>query len=421
MNIQLINTGRELMLGRVLNTHQQWLCRQLAERGFVVNRQVAVDDSAAAIQQAVREALDSADLIITTGGLGPTGDDRTRDLVAQLLGRTLHEDSSVVAHIESFFTARKRTCPERVKVQAQVPEGAVVLSNQFGTAPGLVLEATSPARRSPVMLVMLPGPPRELRPMFLHQALPRIQTRFPHETPFACRVLRTTGLGESLVEEKLTGPLETLLPEGLDVGYCARPGEVDVQLVVRGPKASDTVARAEIIVRQQIGDLVFGMEEERLEDVVIRELTAQKKSLALAESCTGGYIAHRLTNVPGASAVFLASLVTYANQTKQACLGVESETLARFGAVSEETARAMASGARRQTGADLALAVTGIAGPSGGSAEKPVGTVYIALATSDTVKAARFQNPYDRETFKYVTSQQALEWIRRALSKTKGP
>src|SRR4051812_3785011 len=199
MEIELINTGSELMLGRVLNTHQQWLCRQLADLGLVVSRQIAVPDTAKDIEEAVREGLSRADLIITTGGLGPTSDDLTRDLIARLLGIGLKEDSAVLAHITTFFEARQRPMPERTKVQALVPAGATVLPNPHGTAPGLAIEVRpNPFREGkPSWLVMLPGPPRELRPMFSETVAPLIQRLWPSDHPFVCRTLRTTGIGES--------------------------------------------------------------------------------------------------------------------------------------------------------------------------------------------------------------------------------
>jgi nicotinamide-nucleotide amidase len=414
VRIELVNTGAELMLGHVLNTHAQWLCRQLADHGYIVHRQVTVDDSGPAIQHAVRDALDRADLVLTTGGLGPTSDDRTRDLIPELLGRPLREDPGVVRHVAEFFAARHRPAPARTRVQALVPEGALVLPNAHGTAPGLALEVPRPSCPS-ALLIMLPGPPRELRPMFSGQVLPLLQKRFPLEGPFVCRTLRSTGLGESLVEERIAAPLQSLAAAGLEVGYCARPGEVDVRLAARGNDAAATVARAEQIVRDVIGDYIFGTEDDPLEAVLVRLFTARKQTLALAESCTGGHIANRLTNVPGASAVLLAGMVTYSNEAKQTFLGVRAETLAAHGAVSAEVAREMAEGARARTGADFAVSVTGIAGPSGGSAEKPAGTAWIALASARSTIAKRVLNPFDRETFKFVTAQQAMDMLRRAL------
>jgi len=356
-----------------------------------------------------------ADLVIVTGGLGPTSDDRTRDVIAGFLGRKLLEDATVLAHIQNMFAARKRPMPASTKVQALVPEGATVLMNAHGTAPGLVLEAPSAAASGPRLLVMLPGPPRELRPMFTEQVVPILRERLPLREPFVCRTLRTTGLGESMVEERIAGPLQPLTQAGLELGYCARVGEVDVRFTARGAKARDLVAEGELIARGLLGDLVFAVDDESLEATLIRLLTERKQTVALAESCTGGFIAHRLTNVPGASAVLLAGLVTYSNEAKQQFLGVRPETLAAHGAVSEAVAREMAEGARTRTGADYAIAVTGIAGPGGGTAEKPVGTVWLALANAASTIAQRKFNAFDRETFKYVSSQQALDLLRLQL------
>lgn len=415
MRIEIINTGSELMLGRVLNTHQQWLCRQFADRGYTVNRQVAIDDSGPAIEGAVREALSRAELIVVTGGLGPTSDDRTRDLIAALLGRKLHEDPAVVAHIEGFFTARKRPMPASTRIQAMVPEGARVLMNANGTAPGLIIQPAPGSEIACRLLVMLPGPPRELRPMFTEQVMPILLEQFPLPTPFVCRTLKTTGMGESQVEEKIAESLRALTDAGMDLGYCARIGEVDVRFVGRGIEAQKNVEEAERIVRGILGPLVFAADDEQLEETVIKLLTHRKQTIALAESCTGGAIADRLTNVPGASAVFLAGLVTYSNAAKQKFLGVRSETLAQHGAVSEATVREMAEGARAATGADYAISVTGIAGPGGGTPEKPVGTVWIGIASASGTIAQRRFNAFDRETFKNVTSQHALDLLRRQI------
>jgi nicotinamide-nucleotide amidase len=420
MNIELINTGSELMLGRVLNTHQQWLCRQLADRGYVVSRQVAVADTAAEIQQAVREAISRADLVITTGGLGPTTDDLTRDAIAALLGRQLHEDKAIAASLETWFTSRKRPMPPSIRIQAMVPDGALVLPNANGTAPGLIMETPTPAG-TPVnraaCLVMLPGPPRELRPMFSDQVLPWLTRRFPLAEPFACRTLRTTGIGESAVQERIAGPLADLVARGLEIGYCARVGEVDVRLAAGGEPGMSLIAAAESRVRELVGRHIFGVEDDTLEAAVVRRLTERRQTLVVAESCTGGRLASRITDVPGASAVFLGGAVTYSNALKQGLLGVHAETLAAHGAVSEATAREMAEGARRRFDADFALAVTGIAGPTGGTDAKPVGTVFIALATAHRTTVLAPVNRYDRETFKNVTSQQALELLRQELLK----
>jgi competence/damage-inducible protein CinA C-terminal domain len=416
--VELINTGSELMLGRVLNTHQQWLCRRLADLGYIVSRQVAVADRGGDIEQAVREALTRADLVITTGGLGPTSDDITRDLIAQLLGKKLHEDANALGHIRSFFEIRKRQMPERTAVQALVPEGAEVLSNPHGTAPGLAMEVSpNPfrAENKRSWLVMLPGPPRELRPMFGDSVEPMLRRVLPVQEAFVCRTLRTTGVGESIVQEKIGKQMQALVESGLDLGYCARPGQVDVRVAARGAKAETLVQEAEQIVQRRLGSRIYGVENDELESVIVRLLTERKQTLALAESCTGGCIAHRITNVPGASAVLLAGLVTYSNDAKKRFLGVHAATLEQHGAVSEPVARQMAEGARKQTGADYAISVTGIAGPSGGTPDKPVGTVFMGLAGDFETQVAQCLNPFDRETFKQVTSDQALEMLRRQI------
>lgn len=409
MNIEIINTGSELLLGRVLNTHQYWLGRQLADAGYEVTRQVAVADTGDAIQMAVREAMERAPLIIVTGGLGPTSDDITRDKIAELLGTELREDATVVEHVRSFFTRRNRPMPDRTRVQAMVPEGATVIMNQHGTAPGLVIPAEDSC------LIMLPGPPRELRPMFTNQIMPLIHERFPLAGGFACVTLKSTGLGETLMEEILEAPLKELSAAGLIVGFCARVGEVDVRLAATGPNSSDLVEKAADIAREVASKYIYGEEDESLEQKIVEFLTARGESLALAESCTGGYIGHRITNVPGASVVLLCGLVTYSNESKQKLLGVHESTLTENGSVSGAVAKEMAEGALRESGADYAISVTGIAGPTGGTPEKPLGTVYIALASRKGTSVKHRINAFDRETFKFVTAQQALELLRREL------
>jgi nicotinamide-nucleotide amidase len=414
--IEIVNTGSELLLGRVLNTHQQWLCRQLADAGYTVNRQVAVPDAGESIQEAVREALGRADLVITTGGLGPTSDDRTRDLIAQLLGRELHFDPAVDAQIRRYFESRGRPVPPRTKVEAMIPAGAAVLANQFGTAPGLSLDVPAGrfrAERS--RLVMLPGPPRELRPMFSDQVLPLVQREFPLPGEFICRTLKTTGIGESMMEDRIDGPLRGLVEGGMELGYCARVGEVDVRFVARGARAAAVVAEAERITRELAGEFIFGEQDDTLESVVVREMAERRLTLALAESCTGGHIANRVTNVPGASAILLAGYVSYANSAKISALGVPEQLLRDHGAVSEPVARAMAEGARRSAGSDFALAVTGIAGPAGGTPTKPVGTVHFAMASARGTEAWAQRNVFDRETFKYITAQQGLARLLRVV------
>ncbi len=411
MQIELINTGAELLVGRVLNTHQQWLCRQLTDLGYEVSRQVCVPNDVRQIQDALQESLARADLIITTGGLGPTSDDLTRDVVAQVLRRKLVPHKATLAAIEQFFAARHRPMPANVQVQAMIPAGATVLPNPNGTAPGLALE-TIPGKQC---LIVLPGPPRELRPMFLRSVVPLLRRKFPAPSKFLCRTIKTTGLGESVVEEKIAVALQPLVRNGLQLAYCARVGEVDVRLAARGDKAGALLAEGTRRVRKMLGRVIFGKDDDSLESVLVDLLTRRKKTLAVAESCTGGYLAHRLTNVPGSSAVFLGGVVAYSNQVKQDVLGVRAETLREHGVVSEAVAREMAEGARRLFRADYALAVTGIAGPGGGTPDKPVGTAYIALSEKKGTTVQNQYSPVDRKTFKFAISQRALDLLRQAL------
>ncbi|HEX7569803.1 MAG TPA: molybdopterin-binding protein, partial [Verrucomicrobiae bacterium] len=274
MNVELVNTGSELMLGRVLNTHQQWLCRRLADLGHVVTRQVAIADSGNAIQQAVREALGRADLVITTGGLGPTSDDITRELIAELLGKKLVENKNVLAHIEKFFTKHNRPRPAKTSVETFVPEGELVFLNQNGTAPGLAMKIEPNhfrADKKSSWLVMLPGPPRELRPMFDDSVVPLLKREFADEI-FVCRTLRTSGIGESSVQEKVENDLQPLVKMGLEVGYCARPGAVDVRLAASGAGAEKIVRDGEAVVQKILGANIFGFDDDEIEQVVVQLL-----------------------------------------------------------------------------------------------------------------------------------------------------
>ncbi|MDG1891037.1 MAG: competence/damage-inducible protein A [Verrucomicrobiota bacterium] len=416
MHIELINTGSELLLGQTSNTHQAWIANQLADAGYQLAHQCTVNDTGPAIQEALKSALGRADLIITTGGLGPTSDDRTRDDLAELLDRELVSCDAITEHIRAYFERRGKRMPEQVNIQSMLPEGAAYWINQHGTAPGLQMAVDPNAfsqQGRPAWIVMLPGPPRELHPMFRNQFMPWLCKVLPRQQAHACRILRTSGIGESWVEARLSGKLKGLVEAGLDVGYCARTGQVDIRFVAEGPDAESIVRQASEITYEDLGARIYGEGNASLEAALVEACRQKQWQLALAESCTGGCIAHRITNVPGASSVLHTGVVSYANEAKTRLLGVAPATLQAHGAVSEATAREMALGVLKASGADLGLAVTGIAGPSGGSNEKPVGTVFMAIADAHEVQVVCQRNAYDRETFKSVTANQALEWLRR--------
>lgn len=406
MRIEIINTGTELMLGGTVNTHLAFIARELFPLGLRIQRQVTVPDGEP-IRDALVESIPRADVVLVTGGLGPTTDDITRDITCDLLGLKMEHDPEIWRAIEERFARRGLKTNERVKLQALRPREAAVLWNPHGTAPGLHFSAV-PEKRTP-HIFLLPGPPRELMPMVREKLVPILASLLPAGSRSEMRTFRVVGIGESVVEEKVGEPL---LAMGIEVGYCARPGEVDLRLI----GAPEILDRAALLVKEQLGKWIFTGDERELHEVVVGRLTTLEKTLAVAESCTGGFIAHRITNVPGASKVFLAGYVTYANEAKTASLGVDAALIAQHGAVSEPVARAMAEGALKKSGADFSLATTGIAGPDGGTAEKPIGTVFVALAVrGGTSVVQRHKFPTDRETFKHLVAQTALDLLLRQL------
>ena len=409
MRVEVLNTGTELLLGSVLNTHPRIFAEALFPLGLRLARQVTVPDGVA-IRDALAETFGRADVVLITGGLGPTTDDITRETVAELLGLEMIHDESVMEAIAQRFARRGLAMSPRNARQAQRPRDAVVLPNHHGTAPGLHLAPRPWTTGSTPHLFLLPGPPRELKPMFEQSVLPILEKVLPPRPTVEMRVVRIVGLGESGVEELVGEPLLAL---GLELGYCARPGEVDLRIIA----APDVLDAAERIIVEKLGPHIVSRDQRSLEKVIVDRLTERGETLALAESCTGGFLAHRVTNVPGASAVFLAGFVTYANEAKERALSVDPALIRAHGAVSEEVARAMAEGARRLARADYALATTGIAGPGGGTEQKPVGTVFIALASPEKpTLVERHRFAHDRETFKNLTAQTALDLLRRRIA-----
>jgi nicotinamide-nucleotide amidase len=409
MSLEIINTGSELLLGNTLNTHLSYLGQELFPLGYRVSRQVTVPDGED-IRTALAEALTRARIILVTGGLGPTTDDITREVTAELLGLPLVEDAEAWQAIQERFARRGLEMTPRNRRQAQVPMGATVLKNPNGTAPGLYIQYNGNLKETQ-HLFLLPGPPRELRPMFANSVAPILKKLAPDGAKVESRRWLVIGVGESKVES-LVGEDLLAIP-GLELGYCARPGSVEVRCIGH----QEALDAAERIIHARLPTQVAGEGVGSLEEILVRRLAALHKTVAVAESCTGGNIAHRITNVPGASEVFLAGYVTYANAAKTGALGVPAELIAQHGAVSEPVARAMAEGAMREAGADFGLSTTGIAGPGGGTPEKPVGTVFTALAAqgAETVVAKSFF-PTDRATFKDLAAQAAMDMLRAVIS-----
>lgn len=409
MLVEVLNTGTELLLGNVVNTHLAYFGQRLFPLGLRIERQTTIPDGAA-IRQGLLEEFIRCDILLVTGGLGPTTDDITREVAAELLGLSLTEDSEVLEAIARRLERRKITFHERMKRQAMVPEGATVLPNENGTAPGLYL----PSRQTPALatphMFFLPGPPRELQPMFENHVLPILRGICGGIPDRECRTYHVVGMGESTVEQAVG--LKISRRGDIEVGYCARPNEVDLRLIA--PKT--VLDEIEPLVLGVLGPHLVSRNGENIEQIVVNRLRELGKSLATAESCTGGLLAHRITNVSGASEVFPAGFVTYANEEKTRVLGVPADLIEKHGAVSDPVARALAEGAIARTGADFGIGITGIAGPTGGTEEKPVGTVFIGLAAKDAPTECRLENfPTDRETFKQLATQTALDMLRRAI------
>ena len=407
MQAEIIAVGSELLTPDRIDTNSLFLTQRLNHLGIAVARKTVVGDQHEHVRDAFRCALDRVDLVVASGGLGPTLDDLTREAVAELLSRKLVLNNSVLQNIEARFRRLGRTMPEVNKRQAMVPEGADLLENSRGTAPGLWLESAGR------IIVLLPGPPHELKAMFMEKVEPRLE-RLAGATRLFYREMRTAGLTESEVEQR-TSPIYTQYTD-VQTTILTAPGEIQLHLRAW----SSDYAAAERMLDEMVerisfalGENVFTSNGEMLEEIVARELALNQATVATAESCTGGLLAERLTRVPGSSSYFLGGVVCYSNDLKTAWADVPAELIESKGAVSPEVAQALAQGIRRRIGATLGIGITGIAGPTGGSPEKPVGLVYIALADANGSRDRTLRFPGDRERIRWHASQAALDMLRR--------
>src|SRR6184192_80058 len=411
MRVILLNTGTELLLGDVQDAHLAFIAREILSLGLRFEERRTIGDTEA-IRHTLAELFLGCEILFVTGGLGPTSDDITREMVADLLGLELQKSSDLLASLRQRLQVRGIKWTSGIARQADVPAGAEVLPNQNGSAPGLYLRANINPRILSPHLFLLPGPPRELQPMFRAFVMPILRSIVPASALIERRLYKIADKGESLVEEAI-GEKVLAIP-GIELGYCARPGEVEVRIIGK----AEAIEQADPIIRSTLERSIFSTADETLEEVIVQLLTKRNQTLATAESCTGGLLANRITNVPGASKILVAGYVCYANRAKTDMLDVDPKLIEAHGAVSEPVARALAERAGACTGSDYALATTGIAGPTGGSPEKPIGTVYVALASaaSETI-AKKFFFPTDRETFKQLAAQAAFEMLRRKLIK----
>ncbi|HEY5094973.1 MAG TPA: competence/damage-inducible protein A [Candidatus Eremiobacteraceae bacterium] len=408
---EIITIGTEMLLGQLVDTNTAIIARALADIGVDVRRETSVGDNEASIAAAVSEAIARAEIVVCAGGLGPTVDDMTRKAIAAAVSRPLVCDAESLRHLESMFSRLKRPMTENNLVQAYFPEGAEPLPNPNGSAPGFVVEREGRA------VLALPGPPRELQPMLQDHAIPWIERRFAPNAVLVTRVLRTAGLGESDLDSRIADLFRE--QKNPSIAVLAHPGLVDVKITAKAAtreEAATMIGALEPLVRERLGDCVYAMDGGTLESVAGEMLLLHGWTLAVGESCTGGSLAAAITSIPGASSYFRGGVVAYDNEAKRRLLDVEPDLIERHGAVSEEVAGAMALGARAALRADVGISITGVAGPDGGTPEKPVGLVFIGLALPDgSMTIKRLDWPASRDGIQRRAVVTALTMLWRAL------
>jgi nicotinamide-nucleotide amidase len=411
MRAAILSTGDELTTGRTLDTNANFIADQLLANGIDVTSMMTVGDYPERIEWAWQTLFAEADVVVSTGGLGPTADDLTTETVAKMIGRDLYLDEEVANHIRRLFESISRRMPENNLKQAMFPEGAVIIPNGLGTAPGFRIDIDTPhGRRTGVVL---PGVPREMKKMLAEEVLPWLRSLRDDNLEFRSHTFQTFGISESALDELVAGAVDT---NEVRVAFRAAFPQISVRITVQAvpEEVERRIEEAASRVRERLGEHCYSEGQTDMETEVGRLLSDSGHSLAVAESCSGGLIGHRLTDVPGSSAYLLGGVVAYNNAVKQSVLGVAPEILRDHGAVSCEVAEQMARGVRRLLGASIGLATTGIAGPSGGTEEKPVGTVCIAIDHGGGRTSHRYQLWGTRDWIKLLTSQIALDWIRRA-------
>ncbi len=413
MIAEVISIGTELLLGQIVDTNAAYLAQQLSALGVSVYHRATVGDNFERAVATVQNAVDRADMVILIGGLGPTMDDLTRDIIARVLDAPLAPDAAIAAHLTEWFAKRNYPLTPTILRQADVPGGAEALPNANGTAPGLFIE------KNGKIIVALPGPPGEMIPLFEAEVAPRITARTGGERQvIRSRTLRVVGMGESTMEERVRDLMQDSNPS---VAPYAKTAEAHLRVTAKA--ASDAEADALIaervaLLKERLGSVVYGEDDTTLETAVVALLIEKRRTVATAESCTGGTLAGRITSVAGSSEVFGTGLVTYSNETKTRLLQIPPSLIGGVGAVSAEVAQAMAERVRELSGAHYGIGVTGIAGPGGGTDAKPVGLVYIGLALPDgTVSARKFLFNGLRDDIRFRATQAALAWLRDELLK----
>jgi nicotinamide-nucleotide amidase len=407
----ILSTGDEITTGKVVDSNSSYIADKLHEIGVDLVAVLTVGDVPERLEWAWKTAMQMGDVVISTGGIGPTADDLTTETIARLTGKSLWRHEPSVDKMKRLFAQLGRVMPENNIKQALFPETAEVVPNELGTAPGFRMAV--PQANHTSHLIVLPGVPREMKPMIEEQVIPWIKHNRGNDKIFATKIFQTFGLSESGLDELVAGLIK---PEEGKVGFRASFPQISMKVMVEDLPGVAQKRLEELAARvhAKVGAFIYGEGDISMEEVICQLYTEKKLKVAAAESCTGGLIGHRLTNIAGSSAYFSGSFVTYTNELKQSVLGVRPETLKQYGAVSEQCVLEMAAGARERTGADVAIATSGIAGPDGGTAEKPVGTVCIGLV-GNGVKASRQYNMMrgTRDWIKLLASQAALDWLRR--------
>lgn len=412
MKAEILAVGTELLMGQIANTNAQYISSRLPDVGIGVYYHDVVGDNPERLKQCLALALSRSDIVIMTGGLGPTQDDLTKETVAESINRKLVLDQESLDKMKTFFTGHNRTMTHNNIKQAYLPEGSIIIRNKNGTAPGCIIEEGGK------VIIMLPGPPSEMKPMFEDSVIPYFSAK--SEFKLVSRFLRIFGIGESAMEDMLIDLIDA--QTNPTIAPYAKDGEVTLRITARYENDNvneDIITPVEDEIRCRLGDAVYSNDNMNLEEVAAKLLVESGMTLALAESCTGGLLAAKLTEIPGISAVFDRCIVTYSNRSKVESLGVKQETLDQYGAVSEQTAKEMAECIRKLSSTDLGISVTGIAGPDGGSLDRPVGTVYIALAHKNGVEAKKLELWGSRNRIRNVTSLHVFDMLRRYLCKFK--
>jgi nicotinamide-nucleotide amidase len=408
--VSILSIGDEILIGQIDNTNAGWMAKQLNDWGFNTVNIQTLSDEPNSIIRGLKQSMEISDLVLVTGGLGPTKDDITKTTIADFFDSKLIINDDILEHVTQFFAQRKRKLTELNRLQAMVPDNCEVIINKEGTAPGMYFH------RENTHFVFMPGVPFEMKYIMNNWVLPQMKKKLNPPNTIQKTVL-THGMGESFLVERIQD-WEDQLPEDLSLAYLPSPGRVRLRL--RGQsynrEALLTLLDEQLIkLHDLIPELIYGYDDDKMEEIIGQLLMSEGKTIALAESCTGGYIGHKLTEVPGSSSYFLGSAVTYSNEAKSKLLGIEKTLIMDHGAVSEEVVKAMAQGARSLYGSDYALATTGIAGPGGGTKDKPVGTVWIALADNQQVIAKRFQFGDHRIRNINMTTFAALNLLRKHM------